>query len=82
MWVLCQERTLHADVASMGACRMRHPNGIAELEAQLARHFRLPQQPAGGSAKAFQKFIYLTQVLHNCLILLCQPLICMEWCAA
>ena len=50
---------------------MRHPNGIAELEAQLARHFRLPQQPPGGSAEAFQKSIFLTQVLHKSFMLLC-----------
>ena len=55
---------------------MRHPNGIAELEAQLKRHFKLPQQFPGGSAEAFQKFIYLTQVLLTCLTLLCQLLIC------
>jgi hypothetical protein len=45
--------------------RMRHPNGIAELEAQLARHFRLPEEPFGGSSTSFQKYIYLTQVSMN-----------------
>ena len=40
--------------------RMRHPNGITELEDQLARHFRLPHP--GGRPEDFQKYIYLTQV--------------------
>ena len=58
------------------ACRMRHPNGLAELEAQLQRHFHLPpsgwQGPSGGKAddleafpsstELFQQYIYLTQV--------------------
>ena len=47
--------------------RMRHPNGIAELEAQLARHFGLPEESPGGSADSFQKYIYLTQVSLNSL---------------
>ena len=57
------------------ACRMRHPNGLAELEAQLQRHFHLPpsggQAPSGGnlaafpsSTELFQQYIYLTQVQH------------------
>ena len=44
---------------------MRHPNGITELEDQLARHFRLPQP--GGRPEDFQKYIYLTQVTYECL---------------
>ena len=79
-WVI--SASLHADVVALGARRMRHPNGIAELEAQLARHFRLPQQMPGGFAEAFQKFIYLTQVLHKCFTYPCQPLVCIGQCAA
>ena len=78
-WVI--SANLHADVVALGARRMRHPNGIAELEAQLARHFRLPQQMPGGFAEAFQKFIYLTQVLHKCFTYPCQPLVCIGQCA-
>lgn len=48
--------------------RMRHPNGIAELEAQLARHFRLPEEPPCGSANSFQNYIHLTQVSLNSLL--------------
>ena len=46
-----------------GSCmfRMRHPNGIAELEDQMVRHLRLPHP--GGRPEDFQKFIYLTQVV-------------------
>ena len=53
-------------------CRMRHPNGLAELEHQLRRHFHLPPSDwprscsssasTPSSAELFQQYIYLTQV--------------------
>ena len=43
------------------ACRMRHPDGIAELEQQLRRHFHLPRPGQAPSTELFQQFIYLTQ---------------------
>ena len=65
MWKCCVR------VLSWQRCalrRMRHPKGIAELEAQLARHFRLPEEPPCGSANSFQNYIYLTQVSLNSLL--------------
>ena len=40
---------------------MRHPDGIAELEQQLCRHFHLPPPVQAPSTELFQHFIYLTQ---------------------
>jgi hypothetical protein len=52
---------------------MRHPNGLAELERQLRRHFHLPPSDwprscssstsTPSSTELFQQYIYLTQVL-------------------
>ena len=56
-------------------CRMRHPDGIAQLLSQMGMHFHVPPpgDPAKHSpaaqAKLFRTFIYLSQVmiLQGCL---------------
>ena len=51
-----------APLKRLHARRMRHPNGIAELEQQLQRHFHpLPPPGQAPSTELFQQFIYLTQ---------------------